>query len=452
MKRENWKSHAGFILAAAGSAIGLGNIWKFPYIAGENGGGAFVLLYLLCIALVGLPVMLCEFVMGRKTEKNPVGAYAVLSGGNRFWKAVGFMGVLSGFIILSFYSVVGGWTLAYILKGLSGDFAQYGDPDTAWKNFLSFIQHPAWPVFFHGIFISMCVAIVYSGVRKGIERWCNVLMRALFFLLIVIIIRTLTLDRAMEGISFFLRPDFSKITHQTFLVALGHAFFSLSLGMGAMMTYGSYVSKKENLWRASLTVIFLDTLIALLAGIAIFPAVFSFGFDPAAGPGLIFKVLPAVFSQMPGGTYFWGTLFFVLLAIAALTSGISLLEVVTAYFVDEKGYSRQKVSITSGLIIFLLGVPCALSFNPSFGFNVFGRSIFDNLDKLASNIFLPLGGLLICVFVGWVWGVKPALQEMSSGATRFAKGFEGKVWTFLVRYVAPIAVSLVFLYSIGVIK
>jgi len=452
MKRENWKSHMGFILAAAGSTIGLGNIWKFPYITGENGGGAFVLLYLACVVLVGLPVMLCEFVLGRKTERNPVGAYAAASGGNPFWKSVGFMGVVSGFLILSFYSVVGGWTLAYVLKGLSGEFIQYGNPDVAWEKFLSFIQHPTRPIYFHGIFISLCVAIVYSGVRKGIERWCGILMKALFVLLIIIVVRSITLPGAKEGIIFFLRPDFSKITPQIFLVALGQAFFSLSLGMGAMITYGSYVSKSVNLWRSSLIVVFLDTTIALLAGFAIFPAVFSFGFDPAAGPGLIFRVLPAVFSQMPGGAYIWGSLFFLLLAIAALTSGVSLLEVITAYFIDQKGFQRHKVSIISGVVIFLLGVPCALSFGTAGQFQIFGFSIFDGLDKLTSNILLPLGGLCICLFVGWVWGIEHALHEIGSGASKFARGIKGQVWIFLVRYVAPIAVALVFLSSIGVIQ
>jgi len=452
MNRENWKSHIGFILAASGSAIGLGNIWRFPYTAGENGGGVFVLLYIGCVALVGLPVMLCEFVLGRKTEKNPVGAYSAVSGGHRYWKIPGFMGVLSGFLILSFYSVVGGWTLAYVLKGLSGEFAGYSDPSVASSSFVAFVQHPVWPIYFHGIFIAMCVAIVFIGVRKGIERCCHILMRALFVLLLIIIVRSLTLPNAWEGVAFFLRPDFSKITANTFLVALGQAFFSLSLGMGAMITYGSYVSKGENLWSASVTIVILDTLVALLAGFAIFPAIFSFGFDPAAGPGLVFTVLPAVFAKLPGGAHVWGTLFFLLLSIAALTSGISLLEVVTAYYVDEKGYDRRKVSVLAGLVIFLIGIPCALSMDSSVQFNIFGLSLFDALEGLTSNILLPLGGLLICIFVGWKWGIRQAVQEISSGAPLFAKAFHSQVWGFLVRYVAPVAVALVFLSSIGVLK
>ncbi len=452
MQREHWKSHMGFILAAAGSAVGLGNIWRFPYIVGENGGGAFVILYLLCIAVVGLPVMLCEFILGRKTEKDPVGAYAALSNGNKFWKFVGFMGVASGFIILSYYSVVGGWTLSYILKGLSGQFAQLTAPDLALSNFMGFVGHPVWPIVFHAAFIVLCIWIVHSGVRQGIERWCDILMPALFVLLVILIVRALTLPGAGEGVRFFLQPDFSKLSPKIFLVALGHAFFSMSLGMGAMITYSSYVQKKENLWKASLWVGGLDTLVAFLAGFAIFPAVFAMGFSPEGGPGLIFKVLPAVFAHMPGGTYLWGTLFFVLLAIAALTSGVSLLEVVTAYFIDEKGYARHKVSIVSGLVIFLLGIPCALSFGCMGGFKVFGKTFFDCLDYLASNILLPMGGLLICVFVGWFWGIRYALEEAHSGAEGVKEIVWGKIWGFLVRFLTPVAVLLVFLLKIGVFK
>ncbi len=452
-KREHWKSHMGFVLAAAGSAIGLGNIWRFPYIAGENGGAAFVLLYLICIVLVGLPVMLCEFVVGRSTEKDPVGAYSDLSRRNVFWRLVGFMGVASGFLILSYYSVVGGWTLAYILEGATGRFSQLSSPDLAWGNFLKFTGHPYWPIVFHGFFIALCVGTVHSGVRKGIERWCDILMPALFVLLLILIVRAVTLPGARAGVAFLLKPDFSKITTQAFLVALGHAFFSLSLGMGAMITYGSYVEKKENLWKATAWVAGLDTMVALLAGLAIFPAVFAIGFDPAVGPGLIFKVLPAVFARMPGGAYLWGTLFFVLLAIAALTSGFSLLEVVTAYFVDEKGYPRHKVSIIAGIAIFLLGIPCALSFGPMQDVKFFNRTVFDSLDFLTSNILLPLGGLLICIFAGWVWGVKPALEEANAGAEGMrCKAVLGAAWKFLVRYVSPVAVVLVFLFSLGLIS
>jgi NSS family neurotransmitter:Na+ symporter len=450
-RREHWATHLGFIMAAAGSAIGLGNIWKFPYITGENGGGAFVLVYLLCIAVIGVPVMLAEFAIGRHTQRNPVGAFARLSGDNPLWKLVGFMGVLSGFLIMSFYSVVGGWTLAYILKGMSGEFAQYGSPDVAWQNFLSFTGDPLAPVVFSAVFIAFCAYAVYSGVRKGIERWCDVLMPALFIIIVAIMLRGLTLPGAIDGVKFFLKPDFSALTPKAFLIALGHAFFSLSLGMGAMITYGSYVDRQENLWKSAVLVSGLDTGISILAGLAIFPAVFAFGFDPAAGPGLVFKVLPAVFAKMPGGAFLWGTAFFVLLAIAALTSGMSLLEVVTAYFVDEKGYRRHVVAIGASLAIFLLSIPCALSFGLLSDVQFFGKTVFDVLDYLASNMFLPLGGLLICLFTAWRWGTEEALKEINAGSVGFSRVWWGRAWGLLVKFVSPVAVVLVLLYSLGVI-
>ena len=451
-KREHWASHLGFILASAGSAVGLGNIWRFPYITGENGGGAFVLVYLACVCVVGIPVMVCEFAMGRKTEKDPVGAFSALSGGSPLWKSVGFMGVIAAFVILSYYSVVAGWTLAYILKAAAGQFAQFADPDSAWRNFLAFAAHPFWPIAFHGLFVALCIWIVHSGVRDGIENWCDKLMPALFLILAVIIVRSLTLPGAGKGVSFFLQPDFAKLTPQAFLIALGHAFFSLSVGMGAMITYGSYVDKSENLWKSTLIVAGLDTGTAFLAGLAIFPAVFAMGFDPAAGPGLVFKVLPAVFSKMPGGSVLWGSLFFILLAIAALTSGVSLLEVVTAYFVDEKGAPRHKVTLWSGLIIFLVGIPCALSFGMLGGFTVFGRTVFDNLDYLASNMLLPVGGFLICVFVGWKWGIRAAFDEIAVGSHEFEDSLHQKTLKVLIRYVTPVCVLLVLLFSIGILK
>jgi len=344
--------------------------------------------------------------------------------------------------------VVAGWTIYYVLKGVTGQFAQLQDPDAAWKSFVAFIVNPVWPIVYHAIFIGLCIAIVHSGVRKGIERWCKYLMPALFLVMAAIIIRSLTLPGSGEGLTFLFRPDFSKLTTNAFIMALGQAFFSLSLGMGAMLTYGSYLNKKENLWKSALTVAGLDTGIALLAGIAIFPVVFAMGFDPAAGPELVFKVLPAVFSRMPGGIFIWGTLFFLLLAIAALTSGVSLLEVIIAYYVDENGSTRRKVSVWGGLVIFLIGVPCALSFGLLAEFTFFGRTIFDNLDYLATNILLPLGGLLCCLFVGWFWGMGPAIAELGDGSPEFHKKYYKIALTILVRYVAPVAIFLVFLDKI----
>lgn len=453
-KREHWASQIGFILASAGSAIGLGSIWRFPYITGEYGGGAFVIVYLACIAFIGIPVMLCEFALGRRTQRDPVGAYATLSGGSRFWKLVGFMGVASGFIILAYYSVVGGWTIAYTLKSLSGQIAKFTTPDSAWQDFLAFTGHPLWPLFFHAVFMALCVAVVYGGVRKGIERVNDVLMPALFVILIAMILRALTLPGAGAGVDFFLKPDFSKLSAKAWLIAIGHGFFTLSLGMGAMITYGSYVDRKTDLWSATLWIIFLDTAVSMMAGLAIFPVVFAMGADPAGGPGLIFKVLPAVFNKMPGGTYLWSTLFFFLLVIAALASGLSLLEVVTAYLVDEKGYDRKKTAIWAGVLIFLLGIPCALSFGVLSEYKIFGRNFFDTLDYFAANVLLPLGGLLVCVFVGWVWGARESFHEIAAGSEEVHVHERRwlKYWKFSVRYLTPIAMAVVFIVSAGVMK
>ena len=638
-EREHWGSSVGFILAAAGSAIGLGNIWKFPYITGENGGGAFVLVYLLCIAVIGVPVMLCEITLGRHTQRNPVGAFKQLSPRSskvahliglgiiltavflfcfqswgwgvtallvgflifRFgWILVGAMGVAAGFVILSFYSVVAGWTLGYTLNSALGDLdmdparqkpellahvllaevrqipnavkasvdaedlapleqdrklerlaqaraAAYvkehfelvlpeatgrvyqrefatsfvrsttakiaaadllehlgehfggvtettnADGDTtrvfprklntavAGQRFRLFMDNPVPAIGWHFVFMVMCVTIVCMGVQKGIERASKILMPTLFVLILALIVRGLTLDGAVAGVRFYLSPDFSKLNPGSVLIALGHAFFSLSLGMGAIITYGSYVKREQNLFISVLSITALDTLIALMAGLAIFPAVFAAGFDPGAGPGLVFQILPAVFNAMPFGP-FWATLFFLLLLVAALTSAISLLEVVTAYFVDERKWSRRMATITFGGVIFLLGCLCAISvadwdrllWLQATLCTVFGSvrgSFFDVLDTLASNWMLPLGGLFIALFVGWIWGTKKAVDEIRHGSHNFADvhlfsllaGLKddhshnsevhvitlASVWGIFIRFISPVAVLVAFLNTIG---
>jgi NSS family neurotransmitter:Na+ symporter len=517
--REHWTGSLGFILAAAGSAVGLGNIWKFPYITGEHGGGAFVLVYLICIAVIGLPVMLCEIALGRHTHRNPVGAFSQLNpescriahflGGGMMlcgafllvlqnwgwgvvaltigclifryrWTLVGAMGVISGFVILSFYSVVAGWTIGYIFKALTGNL-QFETIDVAKETFTSFIGNPTLSISCHFVFMLLCIGIVYKGVQGGIEKASKILMPLLFLILIAQIIRGITLPGAAAGVQFYLSPDFSKITTESILIALGHAFFSLSLGMGAIITYGSYVKKDQNLFKASLAIVLLDTLVALMAGMAMFPAVFALGFAPDAGPGLVFQVLPTVFNHMPLGTL-WAFLFFLLLMVAALTSGISLLEVVTAYFIDERGWSRKKASLTFGFCIFVVGSLCAISVSDwnnlpwlektlriAFG-NVKG-SLFDVLDNLASNWLLPLGGLMVAIFVGWVWGIKNAVNEIRKGSENFAdvhlwsllSGLKddpshnsdihvftlASLWGFFIRFISPIAVIIAFLYTVG---
>ncbi|MDH5789816.1 MAG: sodium-dependent transporter [Nitrospinota bacterium] len=439
-KRGLWATRMGFIMAASGSAVGLGNVWKFPYIVGENGGGAFVLVYLICIAVVGLPIMLAEFTIGRKTSLNPVGAFRQLKPGTP-WVGIGFMGVLAGFLILSFYGVVGGWTIAYVVKALTHSLDQFTNPADAGKFFGSFIGSMGEVIFYHAVFMGLTIAIVIKGVDGGIEKACGILMPTMVVMLVILMIRSLTLDGAMEGLKFYLYPDFSKLTVQSILLAMGQAFFSLSLGMGAMITYGSYLPAKENLTSATFYVVLFDTLIALLMGLVIFPAVFAMGLEPTEGPGLVFSVLPAVFTGMPLG-WIASVIFFTLLAIAALTSSISLLEVVVAYFIDTKGWGRQKAVLVMGSVIFALGIPSGLSFGLLADVQLFGMTFFDHVDNISSNYLLPLGGMLTAIFVGWVWGTKEAHKEIERHETTF---HWAAYWEFVVRYIAPIAVAIVFL-------
>ncbi len=522
--REHWSGSLGFVLAAAGSAIGLGNIWKFPYIAGQNGGGAFVMIYLVCIFAIGLPVMLCEITLGRNTQKNPVGAFKTLQPktsmvahfigfvmlmigvGLLFFKAwgfaclfslmgilififgwivAGFAGVLAGFVILSFYSVVGGWTIGYIINALCGALALETTKET--KNaFISFTFDCKLMITLHISFMIICAAIILKGVQKGIERWSKILMPILFFLLLILIMRGVTLDTQNAGVKFFLSPDFSKLTGESILIALGHAFFTLSLGMGAMITYGSYISKNQNLFISSLSIVALDTLIAIMGGLAIFPAVFAMNFKPDLGPGLVFIVLPAVFNGMGSMGWVWAALFFLLLLIAAVTSGISLLEVVVAYMVDELRIKRIPAVLIATLAITILGILCAVSIHnwdriPYLHkalvetFNLQQGSFFDVMDNLASNWMLPLGGLAISLFVGWIWGTNKAVEEIRHGSDNFADvhliallaGLKddpshnnhqyhvltlAAVWGIFIRFITPVLVTIAFLHTLGWIK
>ncbi|MEN8191865.1 MAG: sodium-dependent transporter [Bacteroidota bacterium] len=443
--REQWNSKLGFILAAAGSAIGLGNIWKFPYIAGENGGAAFIFIYLICIALIGLPVLMGEVLIGRTTQRNPVGAFKKLSN-SKFWTAVGGLGVLAGFVILSFYVVVAGWSFGYVFEAISGVFYEFNKIESAGNHFGSLTSNIVWIVGFTAIFLVATMGIVYGGVQNGIERGSKIMMPLLLVILVILMIKGLTLPGAEKGVSFLLDPNWDNVTGETILLALGHAFFTLSLGMGAMMTYGSYMTKKDSIPNASLQIIFLDTIIALIAGIAIFTSVFATGQNPSEGPGLIFITLPIVFTKMTGG-YIFSVLFFSLLSIAALTSSISLLEVVTAYFVDEKGWERKKAVITFGILTFLIAVPSALSFNILSDIKIFGLNFFDIADYLASNILLPLGGLFISIFVAWIWGFDKVLLELKQGSENLFENFPWIIsaWKIFIKYFAPVLIFLVLL-------
>ncbi len=440
--RDQWGSKLGFIMAAAGSAVGLGNLWKFPYVAGQNGGGAFVLVYFIMLFLVGFTLMLAELALGRKTKLNAIGAYRAIS---KKWAFAGGLGVLTGFMILSYYSVIGGWVISYLVKAVSGAL-NVTDPGILSEVFGQVVGTPGPAIAFHAMFTLATLLIVIGGVGGGIEKASKIMMPALFVIIILLAIRGMTLPGAMEGVRYLLVPDFSKINFNVMLSALGQVFFSLSLGMGCMITYGSYLSKDENIPQSATIIPLLDTGVALLAGLATLPAVFAFGFTPDKGAGLMFVTLPAVFASMPLGAVF-STLFFILVLFAALSSSISLLEVCVSYVVDEFKMSRKMVTILMGLAVFLVGIPSALSFGPWSDVYIIGnKTFFDVFDFATSNIMLPLGGLLLCIFVGWVWGTKGAIEEVTNeGTVSFdLAGF----WSILVKFVGPIAIAAVFINSI----
>ncbi len=438
--REQWASRLGFVLAAAGSAVGLGNIWRFPYVVGEHGGAAFLLFYIVAIILIGYPVMITEISMGRASQRNPVGAFKALAPNTPWW-VVGGIGVLTGFIILSFYSVIGGWSIAYIFKALGGFPV---GAEAAEGLFGEHIGGTAEPIIYHLIFMALTVGIIAAGVVKGIQRIVELLMPVLVVLLLIVVFRSLTLEGAGEGLAFLFTPDFSAVTADTILSAVGQSFFTLSLGMGAIITYGSYLSNKDEVPNSAIQVIGADTGIALLAGIAIFPAVFALGFDPADGPGLVFVTLPAVFAEMPLGELF-GFLFFLLLTISAITSAISLLEVVAAYVIDEKGWPRKQAAMLTGLIIFIVGIPPALHAGVLGDFTIIGMNALDFYDFVADSVMLPLGGILTVIFAGHVWGMKNLADEANKGATGMRVGH----WMEpLLKYVIPVGVAIVMIVGI----
>lgn len=425
-QRDGWKSRTGFIIAASASAVGLGNIWKFPYVAGQNGGAAFIIIYLAIIFTVGFSVLLAEQAIGRAAQRSPAAAFRVLKGG--LWPVIGYIGVLTAFLILPFYSVVGGWTVAYVWKTLAGaamDGAAFG----------GFVGNGGITIAFHALFMAMTAIIVLGGVQDGIERYCRVLMPTLLIILIILVLRAVTLPGAEKGIAFYITPDFSKITLQSVHAALSQAFFSISVGMGVMITYGSYIGRSENLPGDAAWIVGIDTGVALLAGLAILPAVFAFGMDPAQGPGLSFVTLPAVFAQMPGG-YLFGTMFFVMLSLAALTSAMSLLEVVVAHITDEFNIGRKPTVLTIGGIMFLLGIPAALSFGAWKEVIFFGRTIFDLMDFVATGILLPVGAIGISLFVGWAW---PKAGESLSGENGSAPCW-APLWRWMCGIVAPLLI------------
>ena len=448
--RGQWGSRAGFILAAAGSAVGLGNIWKFPYITGANGGGIFVLVYLACVLFVGLPVMTAEILIGRATQKSPVGAMRLLAGRRSPWTAFGWLGIASSFVILSYYSIVAGWALDYTYLSLTGKIVGLG-PEGVQSVFGRLYASPARNLFWHAIFMGLTIAVVLGGVARGVERWSRILMPTLLVMLLVLLIHSFTLSGFKQGFDFVFGLHTERFTAAGALEALGHAFFTLSLGMGAMLTYGSYLRRDDDIMAASITISALDTLIALVASLVLFPIIFSFGMEPGAGPGLVFISMPIALSQMPGGT-FLSILFFGLLVFAALTSAISMLEVVTSYLIDERNWIRRRATLVSGTLIALVGIPSALSggteiFGSGFA-SVFGKNWFDSFDYLASNWMLPLGGLGISVFTAWRMNEALRHDDFLSG-TKLAAFYKG--WLLLLKYVVPVAIVLVFLHAVGLI-
>ena len=445
--RGSWGSRTGFVLAAAGSAVGLGNIWGFPTQVGQGGGAVFVVVYLACVLLICLPIMLAELSVGRAAQLDPVGSFRLLSPGNRWW-LVGAVGVLAGVGILSFYSVIAGWSLAYIWFAGSGSVT--GDAEAIGEFFATFTANGPLSVCLTLAILGATAAVLVGGVQSGIERVTKLLMPALIGLLLILAISAGTLPGAAAGLSYYLKPDFSRLFDPSVInAALGQAFFSLSLGMGAMLTYGSYLDRKENLLTAAGWVVILDTGMALLAGFIIFPAGFSIpGFDPStSGPGLIFTVLPRLFAELPGGQLF-GSAFFVLLTMAALTSTISLLEVPVAHVIDTYSWSRPRavLLITGG--VFCLAIPSVLS-NGAVKFlsqlPLIGMSFLDLMVTLWNNFALPIGGLLTAIFVGQVWGVDRALSEMESSDT-LPKG--SNVWSFLIRWICPAAITMIIVYTV----
>ncbi len=446
-ERDSFTSKFGVLAAAAGSAIGLGNIWKFPYIAGENGGGVFLVVYLFFIAFIGIPVMMSEFILGRKAQKNVFGAFRDLTKSG-FWKIIGVMGVLAAFFILAFYGTVAGWTMQYLYLAVKNSFAGK-DVNQISDMFTAFSTNAYKPVFLQILFMALTAFIVIGGIKKGIEKYTKILMPMLVIIILYLDIRAVSLKGGAQGLHFLFHPDFTKLTPRLFIDALGHSFFTLSLGMGVLMTYASYFQKDTNLTSTSVNVAIADTVIAILAGVAIFPAVFAFNTEPSAGPGLVFISLPNIFDQIPGG-YIFSILFFLLLGVAALTSSISILEVVVAYLAEEKNMSRLTATLIATVSITLVGVLCTLSIGPLNKYQLFGFNIFDILDKTASNILLPLGGMLISIFVGWKLSRSIVIDELTNYGT--IRMISIKVFLFLVRYLAPVSIFIVFLHGLGIIK
>ncbi|MFR9603265.1 MAG: sodium-dependent transporter [Rikenellaceae bacterium] len=442
--RSKFGSKVGAVLVAAGSSVGLGNIWRFPYVMGENGGAAFLLIYIACILFIGLPILLGEFSVGRATGKNSVGAYRSL---DRRWTPLGFCGMLASFFIMGFYFVVASWTAEYFVCSASGELSTYSTATQYQELFDNFISSPWKLIGYTWVFLLATHTIIYLGVNRGIERISKILMPILFFILIVLGIKSLMMSNSSEGLEFMFKPDFSKITPSVVIQALGQAFFSLSIASGCMITYASYFNNKTNLRTTAVQVTLLDTLVALLSGIIIFPACFSVGVMPGVGEQLVFVTLPGIFNQMAGGAI-WSTAFFLLLVIAALTSTIAQHEVTTSYFIDEWKMSRPKAAVATTLIVGVLASAAALSLSVWSGYRIFDLRIFDVFDQFTANILLPLGGFFTSVYVGWQMDRKVLYGQLTNHGELGSMVVNCVV--FLLKYICPVMMMLIFLDSIGI--
>lgn len=442
MKRENFGSRFGALVAMAGSAVGLGNLWRFPYLVGENGGAAFIIVYILLCFLICLPIFVSEFVIGRRSQKNAYAAFRDLSGGSA-WKWIGLMTIIVPLIVLSYYSVIGGWSVEYLIKSVTFSFTGSDTLGTMNTMFGDFVSSSWMPLVMHTVFLLATTLIVVIGIKDGIEKFSKVMMPLLFVMVLSIAVYSLTLPGSGKGVDYLFNPDFSKIDGKVCAAALGQAFFSLSLGFGTILTYASYVDKKENIMFQSTATAVSDLMFALIAGVAIMPAVFAFGLNPQSGPGLVFETLPYVFSQMPAGNIV-AILFFVALLVAALTSSISMLEVAVAFLVEEKKFSRISACILLFVICWILGALCSLSFGPLADVKIFGRTIFDFFDNLSSNVLMTLGSLMTVLFVGWKLKKTDIYDEFTNGGTLSVNArIFGILW-FIIRYVAPVAIIIIF--------
>lgn len=445
IKREQFSSSFGLIATAIGSAIGLGNIWRFPYIVGQYGGGAFLLVYLLMTAIIGLPIMVSEFIIGREGRKDAINSYKKLAPGSKYYVG-GITGVIAAFLILAFYGVVAGWTLEYIYLALINGFKGKTSVEIA-NIFTNFTSNPIRPVLYQLMVMTFTCMIVSTGVQKGVEKAAKLLIPLLVVIMLILNIYAFKLPGGEAGFTFLFKPDFSKLTKEAILAALGHSFFSLSLGVSIMITYGSYIPKDENLIKTAATISISDTVIALLAGIAIFPCVFAFGIEPSSGPGLVFISLPNIFNQMSGG-YFFGILFFSLLGLAAITSTISLLETIVAFLMDNFHFQRKNASIFSTVVISIIGAIASLSNGIFSNVLIFGDTIFDFLDKLTANYFLPLTAFISVIFIGWKLNKNISINQITNnGNIKLGKILN--LYFFLIKYIVPIGIILVFLFQTG---